>query len=75
MVVTREDNPPTYDVATSSSGSNGARSPPPPSDPVLKSKDAPYDPQVATPQPPPQPAAHHGMLIAPAMGTTPTYVP
>ncbi|KAG8680000.1 hypothetical protein FRC09_018567 [Ceratobasidium sp. 395] len=71
MVVTREDNPPTYDVAMSSSGSNRAASPPPQSDPAFKSKDAPYNPQPPAQQP--QPVAHNGMLIAPAMGTTPVY--
>ncbi|QRV79341.1 hypothetical protein RhiJN_22007 [Ceratobasidium sp. AG-Ba] len=65
MVVTREDNPPTYDVAMSSSGSTS----PPPASPTIK-KDTPYQP---IPQQPPQPVPHHGMIIASGPSSVPLY--
>ncbi|CAE6535529.1 unnamed protein product [Rhizoctonia solani] len=54
--VSREDNPPTYDVAVGSSTGSTA---PAPASPSLKSKDIPYS------QPTPQP--HNGMLVAPSL--------
>ena len=63
MVVSRDDNPPTYDIAIGSS--TGTPAPPVPSSPKLK-QDTPYEPA-----PHAQPQAHHGMLIAPALGPTP----
>ncbi|CAE6507222.1 unnamed protein product [Rhizoctonia solani] len=58
--VSREDNPPTYDVAVGSSTGSTAASP------TVKSKDTPY------PQPSPQPQPHNGMIVAPALVPGPT---